>query len=61
MTRLRVICSWCHTENKVTADAANATTSCQFCGHRADVARLECDCQRCSFEVARARTEEVRV
>ncbi len=34
-----VTCSWCHT---LTADRY-----CPTCGHRADAARLDCDCASC--------------
>lgn len=36
-------CSWCHEINDVGAGA----TLCCGCGHRADVARADCDCSRC--------------
>lgn len=36
-------CSWCHRGNDVTA----GRTFCAECGHRADVARIFCDCDRC--------------
>ncbi len=37
-------CSWCHEENGV----SNTPVYCTKCGHRADVARIDCDCERCS-------------
>ena len=38
-------CSWCHTENTVAAVASPCL--CRSCGHRADLPRLWCDCERC--------------
>ena len=37
-------CSWCHEMTPVTPGVA---TLCRCCEHRADVARLDCDCARC--------------
>ncbi len=36
-------CSWCHEMNEIVWVPAY----CDTCGHRADVARAECDCHRC--------------
>jgi hypothetical protein len=36
-------CSWCHKVNAVTT----GPSFCTKCGHRVDVARLECNCARC--------------
>lgn len=36
-------CSWCHLENKIEGPRVH----CPNCGHRADVARVACDCERC--------------
>lgn len=41
--RARRTCSWCHAVNVVTAGPG----LCPTCGHRADVARLDCDCGQC--------------
>lgn len=43
MTALLVSCSWCHETNDVTRFRICAT-----CGHRADLPRMDCDCERCS-------------
>jgi predicted amidophosphoribosyltransferase len=40
---LTVACSWCHTAVLVTA----LRNYCPTCGHRADVARVDCDCPKC--------------
>lgn len=37
-------CSWCHAPAAVTP---GRPAWCDSCGHRADVARLDCDCLRC--------------
>lgn len=39
----RRTCSWCHTSNVLDA----APILCGACGHRADVARLDCNCAKC--------------
>lgn len=36
-------CSWCHEFNEISAES----TTCWRCGHRADLARIHCDCQQC--------------
>ena len=36
-------CSWCHEVVDITA----GPTLCHLCGHRADVARVNCDCHQC--------------
>jgi hypothetical protein len=41
--RTRQTCSWCHEVVDVTGGPA----LCPNCGHRADVARLDCDCPAC--------------
>ena len=40
-----MMCSWCHESRQV-----NGPTYCQTpgCGHRVDVARMDCDCPPCS-------------
>lgn len=38
-------CGWCNTENEIHLD--DVPVYCKKCGHRADVSRLACDCQRC--------------
>jgi hypothetical protein len=42
--RTRVGCSWCHDWATV---GAPPWPTCGGCGHRADVARMLCDCARC--------------
>lgn len=37
-------CSWCHEMNDVTPPPP---VFCGNCGHRADRARLDCDCDAC--------------
>jgi len=37
-------CSWCHELNEL----RGTPTYCWSCGHRADVARISCDCPECS-------------
>jgi len=37
-------CSWCHELNELRAEK----TFCWRCGHRADAARMMCDCRQCS-------------
>jgi hypothetical protein len=41
ISRVSVSCSWCHTMNRI------GQPFCAECGHRADVARMDCDCRRC--------------
>lgn len=41
--RIIVACSWCH----ATARAFKGPSWCSTCGHRADVARADCDCPTC--------------
>lgn len=36
-------CSWCRQENGV----SNMAVFCTGCGHRADVSRMDCDCETC--------------
>jgi hypothetical protein len=38
----RRTCSWCHTENVI-----DGPTRCRSCGHRADLPRMDCDCDFC--------------
>jgi hypothetical protein len=38
-----VACSWCHQ----VARLDGPKTYCRNCGHRADVARADCDCDAC--------------
>lgn len=40
-------CSWCHTANYIAAHP----THCRHCRHRADLARMNCDCPQCSGPV----------
>lgn len=40
--RVNKSCSWCHVMNPF-----EPGTYCRECGHRADVPRLECNCQQC--------------
>jgi len=40
--RIIVSCSWCHG-----SVIATGRTICPECGHRADVARVDCDCDGC--------------
>lgn len=37
-------CSWCHEMNEMLPERR---TWCHSCGHRADLPRHCCDCQRC--------------
>lgn len=48
-------CSWCHTAN--TSDGRPVI--CRNCGHRADVARMDCDCTRCD-QIERVRQVRAR-
>lgn len=49
----RVSCSWCYELNDVTkAREFKMAAYCRNCGHRADVARKDCDCRTCK-ETAR--------
>jgi NADH pyrophosphatase NudC (nudix superfamily) len=41
--RVLVSCSWCHELVEVRA----RIQYCPTCGHRADVARVDCDCPKC--------------
>jgi hypothetical protein len=43
--RVRQSCSWC--DEMVTLNPDGSPVFCSSCGHRGDVARLHCDCQRC--------------
>ena len=48
----RVMCSWCHT---MTSDR-----DCPECEHRAELARMDCDCPRCRrFERPKDATGEL--
>ena len=38
-------CSFCHAVNRI---PLGQRVLCEGCGHRADLPRLECDCERCS-------------
>jgi hypothetical protein len=40
---IRASCPWCHQLNVIAAPRVH----CPNCGHRADKARLYCDCDRC--------------
>lgn len=42
--RTGVSCSWCHEMNWSNQDY---WPICKNCGHRADVARVDCDCISC--------------
>src|SRR5262245_52598362 len=47
-TRTVRACSWCHRPNDVTEAVQHGQrVFCVGCGHRADVCRLECDCELC--------------
>jgi len=41
---LQVNCSWCKHPNSLVIGARNL---CRSCGHRCDLARVDCDCPRC--------------
>jgi hypothetical protein len=41
--RIIVSCSWCHSSARLFPGPA----WCLTCGHRADVARVDCDCPKC--------------
>lgn len=43
--RTTVTCSWCHAG--VVLMPGGGPTYCPECHHRADVARLHCDCDQC--------------
>jgi len=49
-------CSWCHHWNVIHVDDAGnpQATLCLNCGHRADLARMHCDCQQCNDSRDRA-------
>jgi hypothetical protein len=53
---LVVSCSWCHTSVERAKNSrvagVHAPTWCQTCRHRADVARVDCDCVRCQLAKA---------
>ena len=40
---IRMSCSWCHKLNRLYKDRKNYCD----CGHRSDVARVDCDCPEC--------------
>lgn len=42
---LSASCSWCHTTNTLVPGVRNL---CRRCGHRADLARIDCDCPKCA-------------
>lgn len=45
MTAVACTCSWCHTVNDITFPPSYCSNP--ECGHRADLARLECNCEKC--------------
>jgi len=49
-------CSWCHEINRIDPNADRVF--CRSCGHRSDVARIDCDCVEC--ETGRRRYEAVQ-
>lgn len=49
MISRRYTCSWCHTLSG--AAIPGYKVWCNECGHRADVARLDCDCPKCEREL----------
>lgn len=49
--RMSKSCSWCHELNLMTG----GPVLCHCCGHRADVARADCDCAACSAHVQGAQ------
>lgn len=45
----RISCSWCDTMMDYDEAAARGkATYCANCGHRADVAKAQCDCRQCA-------------
>lgn len=41
-------CSWCHEMNDISPNITHGVAIyCRNCGHRADVARVDCDCRNC--------------
>ena len=45
---IRVTCLWCGTKNDITkARMNNLAIYCRQCGHRADKAKVRCDCRQC--------------
>jgi hypothetical protein len=42
--KVTVTCSWCHASHDNTY---GQTDYCNNCGHRADLPRLQCDCEKC--------------
>ncbi len=55
--RVRVSCSWCH-ELVVLHDCPQY---CPTCRHRADVARVDCDCPTCDPVVTARRLTPARL
>lgn len=51
--RIVVACSWCHGLNS--QNGLDLTPYCIFCGHRADLARVDCDCPKCKPAKAEGR------
>lgn len=47
MASLSQSCSWCDELNVIPLELGAPAVYCSNCGHRADVARLYCDCSRC--------------
>lgn len=45
MARSSVGCSWCGRFNAV---AGRGWPTCGGCGHRADLPRIDCECERCA-------------
>jgi hypothetical protein len=41
---MKVSCSWCGAMNEIEAERRNFCA----CGHRADLPRAHCDCERCA-------------
>lgn len=49
MDRYYRSCSWCHAENEVTPGLVLPPVFCNECGHRADLPRVACDCEKCQM------------
>jgi hypothetical protein len=45
---MKTTCSWCHELYDL-----SAVRFCTHCGHRADLPRMDCDCQRCRRQTAK--------
>lgn len=51
--RYRRSCSWCDQLNEI---SQSASVWCSRCGHRADLARMRCNCPACRVGEEAART-----